>query len=266
MKSSEITLSNGLRPMIIDTVTGTPLLLLHGAESGAGQYDDLIQALPASIRSISFDQRDTADTGDGSGGAGQPYDLGDIADDAAAVLDALSLARAHVLGTSFGGAVAQHLALRHPERVRSLILVATTASSAPVRAYLARSDSMTADERRQWTLDGAVSPAGQRDAALVERVRAGLVERAPDQRARRLGALATHDTTAEVGRIAAPTLVIHGDDDPVMPLSSGEFLATTIPGADLAIIEGGRHALAFEYRSRVAELVRTFVEKHDDGS
>ncbi|BBH70003.1 alpha/beta hydrolase [Actinoplanes sp. OR16] len=237
---------------------GTPLLLLHGAESGASQYLDLIGSLPASITPIAYDQRDT-----GSDVAAAPYRLEDLADDAAAVLDSRGLDQAHVLGTSFGGAVAQHLALRHPARVRSLILLATTASPGPVQEYLRVSASIPDTQRRQWVLDGAVSPAGQRDPALLQRVRASVVERTPQQRARRLGALAEHDTTTLVERILAPTLVIHGDDDPVIPVSSGRFLARTIPGAELAVLAGGRHALAFEFRDQVADLVSTFVGKHD---
>ncbi|GAA0462045.1 alpha/beta hydrolase [Paractinoplanes deccanensis] len=246
---------------VIDTGSGTPLLLLHGAESGAGQYLDLIEALPGWIRCLSYDQRDT-----GADEASGPYGLSDLADDAAALLDALGLAEAHVLGTSFGGAVAQHLALRHPSRVRSLILVATTASPGPVRDYLSRSRAVPDDQRRQWLIDGAISSRGQRDPALLVRVQASVVERTAEQRSRRLGALAAHDTTELLGRIAAPTLVIHGDDDPVIPLSSGRFLARTIPGAELAVVAGGRHALAFERRDETAALVAAFVARNESSA
>jgi 3-oxoadipate enol-lactonase len=236
-----------------------PLLLLHGAESGRSQFDDLIPALDPSIRAWSYDQRDTIGEHDGD------YTMADLADDAADILRGQPDGTGHVLGTSFGGAVAQHLALRHPGRVRSLTLLSTTADRRAVERYRTATAAIPEDERRMFALDGAVSPGARRaDPALEQRLLAALVPRTATRRSRRMRALDDHDTTSELPHISVPTLVIHGDADTVIPWSSGRVLADRIPGARLETIEGGRHGLAFEFRSRIAALVSEFVLTVED--
>ncbi|MBW9110679.1 alpha/beta fold hydrolase [Microbacterium ureisolvens] len=250
-----VPLANGLKPRVIDTDAGEPLLMLHGAESDRTQYVDLIRRLPPGVRAISYDQRDLEPATAAPEGVDLAYEMGDLADDAAHLLDALGLDAVHVVGTSFGGALAQHLALRHPHRVRSLILVATTASPEPVLDYIERSRAVPAGERERWALSGALSDSAAAESEIVAAVRATIVARTPEQRARRMGALSAHDTLPALSKIHVPTTVIHGTDDPVIPYSAGVEIAEAIPGAALVPVPGARHALAFEYPDPVLGVI-----------
>jgi 3-oxoadipate enol-lactonase len=254
--SESVTLPSGRTTLYETSGTGTPLVLIHGAESARGQFDDFMPALAPGIRAISYDQRDTAPDDVGN----EQYDIGLLADDLAEFLTALGVPAAHVLGTSFGGAVAQHFALRHPERVRSLTLAATFASAAPLTAFAARTTGKTPQEMAVVMGESGVSPqAAAADTGLPGRLQAALVVRAPAQQARRRHALLAHDVESRLAAITAPTLVVHGTDDPIVPFSSAETIAALIPGAALVPLEGGRHAVSLEFRDRLAGLVSEFV-------
>ena len=186
-----------------------------------------------------------------------PYTLADMADDAAGVLDALGIASAHVCGASLGGMVAQHLALRHPAKVRSLALLMTTSGARhlpqpPMRvrgALLHRPDGSDPDrvvdhlERLMRMIGSPGYPPTPE--ALRQRLQAS-VARAwrPAGSARQLLAvLADGDRTPLLGRIRAPTVVVHGRDDLLVPFACGEQLAAAIPGARLHAIDGMGHDL-----------------------
>lgn len=113
--ATSIVRAGDLEVGIIDSGSGVPLVLVHGGESDRTQFTALRAHLGPGIRVISYDQRDSGVT------VNPPvlYTMSDLADDLVHLLDALDLPSAHLLGTSFGGAVAQHVALRHPERVAS---------------------------------------------------------------------------------------------------------------------------------------------------
>jgi pimeloyl-ACP methyl ester carboxylesterase len=235
---------------------GEPLFLLHGAESGRAQYADLMPRLGDGLRIVSYDQRDTGGTVNPPDG----YTMSDLADDLARLVRALGFDRAYVLGGSFGGAVAMHFGLRHPDLAAGLVLVATTASADTARAFRARTDPMTATERSRFMLDAALSP-GARDAdpSLVDRVRDVLVERDPEAHARRSAALSSHDLEDSLTGLSVPTLLVHGSDDPIVPVEGAELMARRIPGARLEVLPGGRHAIGFEFADHVARLTREFV-------
>lgn len=186
-----------------------------------------------------------------------PYTIEHMAHDALGVLDALGLASAHVVGASLGGMVAQTLAARHPQRVRSLVLMMTTsgarhlpqASAAVQRALLSRPagrdlPSLLAHLERLFHLIG--SPAYRPDpAAFRERLERSL-RRAyrPAGTARQLLAVAAHgDRTPLLARIAAPTHIIHGRDDPLIPLACGLDLHRKIRGSTLDVVDGMGHDL-----------------------
>jgi pimeloyl-ACP methyl ester carboxylesterase len=185
-----------------------------------------------------------------------PYTLDDMADDAAGLLDALGLDSAHVCGASMGGMIAQTLAIRHGARLRSLtsIMSSTGDSNLPPAQPEAMAVLMTPPPTdRAGSLDAAVrtwrtigSPGFPFDEGKI-RERAGrLYDRAfyPDGTARQLAAIVAHGSRAERLRdVRAPTLVIHGADDPLVPLAGGQHTAQSIPGAELLVIAGMGHDL-----------------------
>ncbi|WP_207841503.1 alpha/beta fold hydrolase [Williamsia soli] len=252
MQDKAITLDDGRTVQCISEGSGQPLLLIHGIGSDRRQFVDLAGRLAPGIEAVAYDQRDTGEQISDR----QRYSMEDLADDAADLMTALGWSSAHVLGTSFGGAIAQHLAVRYPERVRTLVLVSTTATHASTRTFADGSTAMTADERALAMLDAAVSPAARAsDPSIVETVRAALVRRPDELHARRLAALAGHDTTDVLGSIQMPTLVVHGTDDTVIPYEAGCTLAEQIPDAVFWSIKGARHATAFECADELARRV-----------
>jgi pimeloyl-ACP methyl ester carboxylesterase len=184
------------------------------------------------------------------------YSLGDMADDAAGLLSELELAPAHVIGASMGGMIAQTLAARHPQSVRSLVSIMSNTGSRrsgqpALRVYSiflrrpARGrEAFIAHMERLFTVIG--SPGFPRDVEDLHAVATESYERDhnPEGPGRQLAAIiAGGNRTAELARITAPTLVIHGTADPLIAPSGGRATARAIPGAELVMIEGMGHDL-----------------------
>ena len=257
MSDIVVTLRDGRSVPCIVKGSGAPLLLIHGAESDRTQFADLMTRLPSGLQAVAYDQRDTGD----QVSPDEHYTMDAMADDADEVIEALQWSKVHVLGTSYGGVVAQLLAIRHPERVRTLSLVSTTGAYSWMSGFAEKSKKMSAAARAQTMLDAAVSPdARAADPSLVDRIRAALVDRTAEQHARRMSALKDHDSRQQLHRIGVPTLVVHGVDDPVIPIAAGRELADHIPGSAFWEIPKARHATAFEYGDELSAKVATLVE------
>ncbi|KIH99578.1 hydrolase [Streptomonospora alba] len=237
----------------IDVGSGVPLVLIHGGEGDRTAYATLRAHLGSGIRAISYDQRDSGITVNPP----VPYTLGDLGDDVVDLLDALGLQSAHLLGTSFGGAVAQHAALRHPERVASLTLVATTPSFALGADSIDKLLNLSYGDLRNAVDDYFVTPEGQ--ARIGARAAQTLVSRDPEQRARRHAAAREHEIRDLLGEIAAPTLIVHGTEDLLAPYAGAVLMEQRIPNAELRSIEGGRHAVGMEFADRIALWAREFL-------
>jgi proline iminopeptidase len=187
-----------------------------------------------------------------------PYTLEDLAADVAGLLDALGIARAHLVGVSMGGMIGQAMAARYPERVTSLTSIMSSSGNprvslgrmGVVRAVLRRPDDpndVAAVIAHLVHLFGAIgSPGFATDAALLQRTCERVARRGyyPVGTARQLLAiLASGDRRRDLARIRAPTLVIHGTHDPLLPAAAGRDTARHIPGAKLMLIEGMGHDL-----------------------
>ena len=204
-----------------------------------------------------------------------PYGLADMAGDALGVLDALGLRRAHVCGASLGGMVAQHLAAGQPQRVASLTLMMTTAGARHlpqpalrVRAALLSRPASTAPAdvvaHLQRILGVIGSPAFV--APPDEQVRRlhDMVTRAwrPEGTARQLAAvLADGDRSALLPNITAPTAIIHGASDPLIPVAAGIDLAARIAGAAIDVVPGMGHDLPAALLSRFADAIRANADR-----
>jgi len=266
--------------------SGEPLLLIMGLGMQLiGWPDELVQMLVSrGFRVIRLDNRDVG-LSQGFDQLGvpnlawaalrfalrlkvkAPYGVADMAADALGVLDALGIQRAHVCGASMGGMIAQHLAAKHPERVKSLTLMMTTSGSRRLpqargevqRALLSRPDgsdpaAVVAHLQRLIGLIGspAYPPEPQR---LRQRLQQS-VARAwrPAGTARQLAAVAADgDRTPLLPRITAPTRVIHGRDDPLVPVPAGHDLVAKIKGAVADIVPGMGHDLPLQLLPRFAD-------------
>lgn len=203
-----------------------------------------------------------------------PYTLGDLARDAVGVLDALGIARAHVCGASMGGMVAQHLGFSHGQRLKSLTLMMTSSGHRGLpkeslrvrRVLLSRPQPGNTPEQRLANIldhfarlyDVIGSPAYPAEpAALRERI-AQSVKRAyrPQATARQLVAIAADRHRAErLPRVEAPTLVLHGEADPLIPVAAAHDLAQRIPGAQLDLLPGWGHDLPEPLWPRLADAI-----------
>jgi len=203
-----------------------------------------------------------------------PYQLADLARDAVGVLDALGIDQAHVCGASMGGMIAQHLGFAHGQRLKSLTLMMTSSGDRSLpkeslkvrRAMLSRpARASTPEQKLENVLDhyvklyGVIGSPGYppEPASLRERIARG-VKRSfrPQAVARQLVAIAADSHRADrLPRITAPTLVIHGQDDPLIPVAAAHDLARRIPGATLEIIPGWGHDLPEPLFARLAAAI-----------
>lgn len=231
------------RKMAYDEVTppepqGTVLLLTELAAKRQG-WAHQMAAFGAHYRTIAIDHRDIGD----SDLAPIPYMIADQADDAAGVLRALGIERAHIVGISMGGFIALELALRHPEMVEKLVLTATSAGGkthVPARPaivaqlYLPRFWRTEAGNVAKRIYAKIMAPGYcKRHPDEWEEI-AAIARYRPQSRAayqRQLQACLKHDVARRVGEIRTPTLVVHGELDPLVPFPNGIYLAEHIPGA-----------------------------------
>ncbi len=196
------------------------------------------------------------------------YTLGDMADDGAGLLAALGIERAHVVGASMGGMIAQVLTVRHPERVLTLTSIMSMTGSLlsgqpgpRIWPYFLQKPVHDADayaDRLVRLLRAVGSTAFTHDEDELRATARLAYERSPDTRGtgRQLAAiLAAGNRTRELGGIRVPTLVIHGTADRLVPLSGGRATARAIPGARLVLVEGMGHDLPRGAWPQVVEAV-----------
>jgi 3-oxoadipate enol-lactonase len=203
-----------------------------------------------------------------------PYTARQLAEDALAVLDAAAVESAHVVGLSLGGAVAQELALAHPERVRSLALLSTFAAQPPrsralLEAWRAWYPVAIADPglRKAWELQAYCWLFTDRFWRSEANVRAALrfASSQPPQPAQgfvgQVDAALSHDARDRLGALDLPTVVIHGALDQLSPIENGEELARLIRGAELVVIPEAGHAVNLEGQRPVNAALRALWKR-----
>ena len=229
------------------TSAGAPVLLVMGLGMNATGWWRTVPVLAESFRVIAFDNRGVGRSGRPPG----PYTLAEMADDAAAVLDAAGEERAHVYGISLGGMIAQELALRHPRRVASLVLGATTPGGPrAVRAddatlaFFGRRAQMPAEEAVWASVPYNYGAATRREHAQriaedIERRLRFPIEPAPYEA--QLAAALDHDALDRLPGLSVPTLVVHGEEDRMVAPDNARILVGAIPDAELALWPGVGH-------------------------
>lgn len=267
-----------------------PILLLNGVGQQMTRWTDSFTKLltDRGYRVVRMDNRDTGlsdgltdaplpDVGslvrDRARGVALdvPYQLDDMAADATALLEDLGIGKAHVAGVSMGGMIAQLIAINYPHRVLSLTsIMSTTGNPALPRAKPA-AQAVLSGQRispqtdREAYLDQSVenalilgSPAYPEDAANLRAASAFDLERAyrPDGFLRQYAAiLAAYDRRAKLVELTLPALVIHGTDDPLIPVEAGRDTAASIPGAQLLEISGMGHNIPIALEATIAEAI-----------
>lgn len=241
--------------------SGEAVVLAHAIGLDHRMWDALASALAPRYRVVAFDAR-----GHGrSPVPPRPYALRDLADDAAALLDRLGIARAHWVGLSMGGMIGQAFALGHPQRLRRLVLANTTASYGAdgpanwqARIKLVEQgglEAIRAAVEQRYFSEGFRREHPAQVATTMERFM-----KTPAQGY--LGccdAIAALDFARDLPRIAAPTLVIAGSADVGTPVAMSEALAAGIPDARLAVLDGAAHLSCAEKPAEFAALVRGFL-------
>jgi pimeloyl-ACP methyl ester carboxylesterase len=239
-----------------------PLVLVHGIGADGRMFAPVVERLADSARCIVWDL-----PGYGGKALDRPLTFPGLAAALAADLDALGIERAIVLGHSIGGMVAQELAATFPQRVRALILSATTATFGSrdgsfqrefVQARLGPLDAgrtmseMAAQSAPRLVGSGAAADAGPTLAGLMSEVPEATFRAA-------IACLVTFDRRAELERIAVPTLLIAGEEDGNAPLKTMMRMAEAIPGAHFEALSRTGHLAPLECPDRFAGIVRRFL-------
>jgi pimeloyl-ACP methyl ester carboxylesterase len=241
---------------------GEPLLLIHGLGYARWGWEPVVDLLAEYHEVILFDNRGIGESDAPDG----PYTVPLLAGDAAAVLDAGGIERAHVLGTSLGGMVALQLALDRPDRVDRLVLGCTTpggAQGAPMPEQTVRlmqeAPSLPTEVALRRFIENAFGPTP--DQEQVERIMKHRLRtaQAPVAWAAQAAAGAAFDVWERVPEISVPTLVLTGLEDNVVDPRNSELLAERIPDAQLETFPGSGHLFFWEQPERFVEVVTEFL-------
>ena len=258
--------ANGLRLFYEDQGAGDPLLLIMGLATDHTGWMLQTPAFAERYRTIVFDNRDVGQSAYADG----PYEIADMADDALALADELGLDTFHVLGVSMGGAIAQELALRAPERVRTLQLAVTWAGSGRYGAEKARLWASEVRARpREDFLDSLLllnlSEAFYENADAVAYARQLMLANPhpqdPEAFVRQSEASGRHDTRDRVSQLEMPVHVISAEHDILLPAWKQKELADAVPGARLTVIPGAPHGANIERAQEFNDAVLGFLSE-----
>jgi pimeloyl-ACP methyl ester carboxylesterase len=244
---------------------GEPLLLVHGLGYARWGWEPVLPGLAERFDVLLFDNRGIGESDAPPG----PYTVAELAADAIGVLDDAGVERAHVVGTSLGGMVAQEVALSHPARVDRLVLAGTTPGGPKAHpmpqqtvALMAEAATLAPEVALRRFVENALSPAtvGSRPE-VVERILAHRLAtaQAPPAWAAQAAAGAAFDAYDRLGGLTAATLVQHGTDDVVVAPGNAELLAGALQGAGLEWFPGTGHLSFWEEPDRFVASVSSFL-------
>ncbi|OPY78235.1 MAG: 2-hydroxy-6-oxo-6-phenylhexa-2,4-dienoate hydrolase [Syntrophorhabdus sp. PtaU1.Bin058] len=247
---------------------GEPLVFINGAGAGIELFYRRSIKFSREYRLVLFDNR-------GAGRSDRPdmtYTTELMADDLAGLLDAVGIDSAHVYGTSMGGMIAQQFALRHPDKVRSLILAVTCCGGphgikGPI-AGMAHIHELPLEEAVETMLRWFMTEEFiDKNPDIFRQIFTFMVKHPPVHigLSMHAQAVATHDTYDRLPEITVPTLVLAGDADRVIPVGNATILASRIPNAELAILKDTGHML-IETAGEVDRITLDFLKRHCTGN
>jgi 3-oxoadipate enol-lactonase len=241
---------------------GPWLTFIHQLGGDLSVWDQLAGYFRDDYTVLRYDVRGHGRTGVAS----QPFAVGDLAGDLAALLDALGAPTSHVVGMSMGGMIAQQFALDHPARVDSLTLADSSPGSGPEarstwdqRAHAARSDgvaALTPATLSRWLTPDFVAAHPE----AVEPIREVFAQTLPEGYAMACEALREFDVRSKLGSIRCPTLVVAGRHDTGTPPATSRLIADAIDGAQFELLDAA-HLAPIEQSHRFAALLETFLER-----
>lgn len=261
--------ANGIDIFYRRTGAGEPLLLISGLGGHSGGWALNQPEFAKHFDTIAHDNRGAGQTS----APDEPYTIRGMADDAAAMLDELGIARAHVVGVSMGGMVAQELAINYPDKVGRLVIACSRARASQLRRTIAVAqralweagvprEAITAIQQ-PWGSTPQVLQDEQlpMDALALQAADPYLIQ--PHAYLRQLDATIEHDTYDRLGQVKSPTLALVGSEDVLTPPFESEEIARLIPGAKLRILPRGGHGFSREYPAQFSRAVLQFLQARD---
>jgi 3-oxoadipate enol-lactonase len=236
-----------------------PVVLLNSAGCDLHMWDQHVDSLEADHRVVRYDARGHG----GSDAPPPPYTLDRLGEDLIGLLDALAIARVHVVGASLGGLVGLWIAVRHPGRVNRAVFAGTAARIGTAEAWQERADAVRAggpEAVADLVMTRFFSDGFRRDHADIVARYAGIL-RVQSRRGYEATCLALRDADLrdEVASISAPTLIVVGDQDVATPIADAEWLHETIDQSRLITLEGAGHLCSVERPVAFDEVVRRFL-------
>jgi pimeloyl-ACP methyl ester carboxylesterase len=251
----------------VEKGSGFPVVLIHGLAGDHTAWAAPMESWCQDHRVLAFDNR----------GAGQstqvdePISTEDMARDTLALMDQVRIDRAHVVGRSMGGAIAQHMALMQPERVHTLVVLASFAKLDPVGVRVLTNMRQVLEWRDDWadharhSVANFVSPAFFNEnpdtIAQIEGLIGGET-RLPACYVRQNHACLEHDTLDRLAEITCPTLILAGGRDPICSLTSTRWMQDGFPNAESVIFEESSHFFLIEQPERFMNVMGGWLEKH----
>lgn len=259
-------LNQGIRIHWRASGAGEPLLLIMGLGYSSEMWHHVEAGLAEHFRVIVFDNRGIGKSESAPG----PHLIPDMANDAAAVLDAAGVDCAFVLGMSMGGYIAQELALSHPQRVQALVLGCTACGG----AHVTSADQKVLDV----LMERANMPPEQGIRAMIpyiydsgtpkDRIEADMAVRLanyPDAETYlgQIEGVRLWNSCDRLQQLSVPTLILHGENDQLIPLANGRLLAKHIEGSELQVLDEASHIFTTDQPNRTVRWVTDFLNKQD---
>lgn len=251
----------------VDIGQGVPVVLIHGLAGDYSAWTAQVQLLKDHYRVIAFDNR-------GAGKSTQvdePISTQDLAKDTLGLMDHLNIPSAHIVGRSMGGAVAQHMALMSPERVKSLVLCASFAILDPLGRRVLFNMREALEWRMNWadharhSVQNFVSAdffnTKQEQVKKIEALIGGET-RLPACYIRQNEACQNHDTTAQLAQIKQPTLIMAGKNDPICSLTATEIMSKGIVGSETILFNNASHFFLMEQPDKFNQSLKSWLDTH----